>query len=223
MPTGFRNCSARVSRQIPLRSTATWAVEDSHRAGFETPLAFHTGQILYSLRPGDLNGDGVLDIATGNFNSDSVSILLSKGGKDFHVPFLYSVGTEPRFVMTSDFDLDGNIDLVTANRQSRNLSLLTNTTHSDVLFRRSDVDGDGRYTIGDALGVLRYLVGAAEISCTKSADGNDDGAVNLTDALHITNQLFLRGPPPPPPGDSCGVDPTADALSCATHACHPNQ
>ena len=48
---------------------------------------------------------------------------------------------------------------------------------------------------------------------TESADANDDGRVNLSDAIVTLLHLFGGRTLPPPFGD-CGVDPTTDDLDC---------
>jgi hypothetical protein len=53
--------------------------------------------------------------------------------------------------------------------------------------------------------------------CDDSADVNDDGSMNIGDAVYELGFLFSGGPPPPPPGVTCGNDPTdTDPLECAT-------
>ncbi len=84
-------------------------------------------------------------------------------------------------------------------------------------FRRGDVDGDGILSpLLDALYLLVHgFLGGAEPPCARAADADDSGGVApLLDALYVLSWWFTGGPAPPAPGDRCGVDETADALSC---------
>ena len=58
------------------------------------------------------------------------------------------------------------------------------------------------------------FVEASQHPCAKSADTNDTGVVDVTDALYLLNFLFTGGAPPAAPFAACGQDPTADELSC---------
>ena len=60
------------------------------------------------------------------------------------------------------------------------------------------------------------FLGALAPSCMDAADANDDGKVDLSDAVFGFGYLFLGKEPPPSPGpSSCGPDPTQDGLpSC---------
>lgn len=51
-----------------------------------------------------------------------------------------------------------------------------------------------------------------------AADVNDDGVVDLTDAVQLLNGQFLGGAPPPFPYEDFGLDPTPDTLSCRAEA-----
>ena len=53
--------------------------------------------------------------------------------------------------------------------------------------------------------------------CKKSADANDDGTLDLSDASRSLGFLFLGSAPPPLPWTSCGMDPTDDGLSCQAY------
>jgi hypothetical protein len=55
---------------------------------------------------------------------------------------------------------------------------------------------------------------SAAPACLDAADGNDDGALGLTDAIYVLSHLFLGGPAPPPPFPAPGADPTPDGLDC---------
>ena len=92
-------------------------------------------------------------------------------------------------------------------------------------FRRGDVDGDGEINITDAVVTLAFLFSnrppggpfgppPIELSCLDSADGNDDGEVDISDPIHSLNYQFLGGPEPPRPFATCGTDPTPDSLDC---------
>jgi len=70
--------------------------------------------------------------------------------------------------------------------------------------------------------ILRYVfAGGRTPSCLKSADTNDTGNIDLTDAIYLLNFLFLGGPAPELPFATCGADLTIDELTCeASPVCH---
>ena len=62
--------------------------------------------------------------------------------------------------------------------------------------------------------------GGAPPACMDSADANDTGFIEITDAIIIFSWLFTGGAPPAPPtpsspgypAEDCGVDETEDGL-----------
>lgn len=60
----------------------------------------------------DVNGDGTLDLATANYASNNLSVLLGNGDGTFAAPKLLPVGTNPRLVAVVDLNGDGKLDLV---------------------------------------------------------------------------------------------------------------
>jgi len=92
------------------------------------------------------------------------------------------------------------------------------------VFIRGDADGDGAYTIGDAIQILdRLFAGRAALAsaCDKTADVDDDGVLTIGDPIRLLNYLFASGSAPDPPAPGCGIDVTPDPLSCdgTTSAC----
>ena len=84
-----------------------------------------------------------------------------------------------------------------------------------VNFVRGDSNGDGEVNISDPTYILVNLfLGGAGPPCFDAADGNDDGGVDITDAIYVLNFLFLGGQAPPAPFPACGVDATADPITC---------
>jgi hypothetical protein len=89
-------------------------------------------------------------------------------------------------------------------------------------FRRGDFDCDGAVAQADAVATLNALfANGAPSCCWDAADANDDGAVDLSDALYGLLYLYLERSPPPPPFPDCGADPTAEELElgCEAPAC----
>ena len=65
------------------------------------------------------------------------------------------------------------------------------------------------------LGTL--FLGQGEITCQDACDSNDDGAVDISDAINTLGVLFLGNGIFPLPGmTDCGFDPTDDELGCDT-------
>jgi hypothetical protein len=63
---------------------------------------------------GDLNHDGVLDLATANLGHGTVGVLLGYGDGTFGVETTTSAGLDPDAIVASDLDGDGFADLAVA-------------------------------------------------------------------------------------------------------------
>jgi len=69
--------------------------------------------------------------------------------------------------------------------------------------------------VGDAVTVLSQVFLNAPVKCADASDANDDGVINIADAIRLLGRLFADGPPLPPPYPEPGTDPTPDGLDCA--------
>ncbi len=83
-------------------------------------------------------------------------------------------------------------------------------------FVRGDSDVDTALSLSDVLRILGHLFlsDPPKLDCDDAADANDDGTVNLVDAVALLFYLFEGGEPPPEPFTICGPDPTEDAPTC---------
>ena len=72
-----------------------------------------------------------------------------------------------------------------------------------------DRDGGGTTTVD-------YVIGHGLLGRDSGSDGNDDGALDVADAVALLNGLFSGGVIPGP--QLCDIDPTDDSLDCATPA-----
>ena len=110
-------------------------------------------------------------------------------------------------------------------------SLHVPVVHRDDLFLRGDVDRDSDVDLADAISLVQWVsIGAGgPISCPDALDVNDNGAIDIADAVALFHALFGSGSsgsgatsmiaaPYPYPG----IDPTTDGdpLSCVVHD-HP--
>ena len=59
----------------------------------------------------DFNGDGVPDLATANFATNDVSILLGDGHGKFRLSGVFGAGSGPASLVAADYDEDGAPDL----------------------------------------------------------------------------------------------------------------
>lgn len=75
---------------------------------------------------GDLDVDGLLDLATANQDSANLSSLPGLGAGAFGPAVIAGVGTTPEVVAKHDLDGNGSLDLVTVNRDSNSVSVLLN-------------------------------------------------------------------------------------------------
>jgi len=93
---------------------------------FQAPVYFQTGVRPRFVALGDLNGDGVPDLAVANQDSDNIAVLLGNGDGSFQTPTYFAVGIRPRSIVLSDFNGHGRLDLVVTNHGSNSVSVLIN-------------------------------------------------------------------------------------------------
>src|SRR5690242_6200279 len=84
------------------------------------------GQKPCTMTSGDFNGDGKVDLATANCNSNDVTILLGNGDGTFTQPpgSPFAVGSAPNGIVAGDLNGDGKLDLAIANENDDNVTIL---------------------------------------------------------------------------------------------------
>ena len=139
-----------------------------------SPVAVGTGPVFVAL--GDLNGDGKLDLVTGNINSNNVTVLLGNGSGTFTAASgsPVAVGLSPYTVAVGDVNGDGKLDLVTANEGSNTVTVLLG-------------NGDGTFTVAAGSPVA---VGSFPYSVTVG-DVNGDGKLDLTTVNSGSNNVTV--------------------------------
>ncbi|MEH2264286.1 FG-GAP-like repeat-containing protein [Nostoc sp.] len=141
-------------------------------ATFGTATNFTVGSRPRTVTVGDFNGDGKLDLAAANIDSNNVSVLLGNGTGGFGTATNFSVGSRPFSVTVGDFNADGKLDLAAANIDSNNVSVLL---------------GNGTGGFGTA---TNFSVGNNPYSVTVG-DFNGDGLLDLATANIDSNNVSV--------------------------------
>ncbi len=122
-------CIFMITSSLTALSFSAKEVDAWEFGGMKRPkvsVDYETGSWPVSVYVSDLNGDGKMDIATANYNSNDVTVLLGDGTGYFteaeNSPF--SVGDEPDTVFVSDLNGDEKMDIITANYASDDVSVL---------------------------------------------------------------------------------------------------
>ncbi|WP_460503821.1 FG-GAP-like repeat-containing protein, partial [Hymenobacter agri] len=108
-----------------LRNTST-----AGTLGFAANVDFATGFSPSSLSIGDVDGDGKPDLATANFDDNTVSVLRNTstaGTLGFAARVDLPAGGGPSSVIIGDVDGDGKPDLATANANDNRVAVLLMT------------------------------------------------------------------------------------------------
>ena len=97
-------------------------------------------------------------------------------------------------------------------------------TPEQILFRRGDVNSDGRIDQSDAIFLLSFLFLRGQTpECLDGSDADGNGRLNIADAIFLLHHAFLGGRDIPAPGTECGPARDGSALTCeASPPCEPN-
>ncbi|MDA0986762.1 MAG: VCBS repeat-containing protein [Bacteroidetes bacterium] len=146
-------------------------------SSFATKVDFTTGSGPMSVSIGDLDGDGKMDLAVANRESNAVSVFRntstsgSISSSSFASKVDFATGSFPYSVSIGDLDGDGKMDLAVANASSKTVSVFRNTSTSGSISSSSfatrvdfatgrtpmsvsigDLDGDGKMDLAVANG-----------------------------------------------------------------------
>ncbi|TVS21217.1 MAG: VCBS repeat-containing protein, partial [Planctomycetaceae bacterium] len=148
----------------------TFASPSTYLVGADHPVGANPRAVVVA----DVNGDGILDLISANYQDDTVSVLLGNGDGTFEGHETFNVGKNPTSVAVADVNGDGVPDLVTANEGVLTNSFTANETSSvSVLLGRGDgtFEPDATYA---ALGWKPETLAVGDI--------NGDGLLDLVTA-----------------------------------------
>jgi hypothetical protein len=176
----LRRPARRAKHHYALRQLRFETFEDRRMLSFTPAVSFPVGASPLAVVTGDFNGDGHLDLATGNLLSETqdqsvtVSVLLGDGSGSFGTADNSYLGTilyanDPywaAFSLTAaDFNNDGNDDLAFAVRNTQTFE----AGGAGVLLSK----GDGTFR------AATYIPANGSIDTVASGDFNNDGNSDL--------------------------------------------
>lgn len=85
---------------------------------------YDTGSNPNEIEVADFNGDGKADVASVNYYSGNVSILLGNGNGTLQSAVHYAANNSPEALAKGDFNHDGKVDLITSSSYQNNVSIL---------------------------------------------------------------------------------------------------
>ncbi|KPJ50857.1 hypothetical protein AMJ40_01735 [candidate division TA06 bacterium DG_26] len=205
-----------------------WIMWNEGSGSYAPPTYIYAGAGAHAIYGNDLNGDGLLDLATACIWDTSVTVLINNGSGGFHSPVRYPISIPsffhdgPRQIDGSDLDGDGDIDLIAFNIWTGmslidSLYLFSNNGNGtfsgptsyalrapprDVLC--ADLDSDQDIDIVASLGnyppfPIQVLWNTG--GGAQCGDCNGDGRITIADATYLVAYIYRGGPAPIGQGD----------------------
>lgn len=142
---------------------------------FAPAVSYGAGNKAYALFAGDLNGDGLVDLAVTNELGDSITVFLNQGGGTFQRGASdFGTGAYPTGGTIADFNRDGIADIATANYHGNSVSILLGV-------------GDGTFRAA-----AHYPTAAgAETSNLAAGDLNGDGILDIVATNPATGSVSV--------------------------------
>ena len=142
---------------------------------FAVAQTYKVGRLPYQVAIGDLNGDGIPDLAVANYGANTVSILYGQKGGAFTTGPVLSTATNPYGVAIADFAHDGHPSVAVTCYHTGQLYVFPNS---------------GTGTFGTP---YIYTTGAFPTSIAV-ADFNRDGKLDIVTGNSIANNVsFFAG------------------------------
>jgi hypothetical protein len=129
---------------------------------------FAVGQNPEALVVGDFNRDGIEDLATADFSSNDVTVLIGNGSGAFNAGTFFPTGTNANSIAVGDYSGDGIQDLAVANYGANNVTVLLG-------------NGSGGFA---ATAASPFPVGSKPVFIA-TADFNGDGVEDIATANNI--------------------------------------
>ncbi|MBZ5570857.1 MAG: FG-GAP-like repeat-containing protein [Acidobacteriia bacterium] len=167
---------------------------------FQAQTTYDVGYNPQPIAAADFNGDHVPDLAVGNFNDNTVSILVGNGSGGFiqpHGPYA-SAPWEPYGVVAADFNGDGRVDLAVSNAGSDSVSILlgkgdaTFQTHVDYWAG----NGAGILAAGDFNGDSKIDLAVPDLGWNNRYDTRTTVLVGNGDGTFRSHVLYPTGDSP---------------------------
>jgi len=149
---------------------------------FAAPTFVGLGASAFDVAVGDLNGDGIQDMATANADAGTISVILSHGDGTFAPSTSLSVGGYPYSIALSDLDGDGTADIVAGRAGAQVISVYRSR-------------GDGTFFAGvDYASPGDYSICTADLNDDGSPDiVQSDGSMSVTSFLNRGDGMFSSG------------------------------
>jgi hypothetical protein len=134
-------------------SDDVWVLLGDGLGGFSYGAKPAVGSRPVSVIMGQFNQDvdNRVDLATANFDSNDVSVLLQNAQGRFDPTERFAVGINPNAIVAGDFNGDGKMDLATANLGSNTVSVLLGDGRGGYSSARTYAVGSGPWhlNVGD--------------------------------------------------------------------------